>query len=151
VPSYRRPESGFLQETGDIVLAIALTLAAVIATAAWLTGQLAALLAHGDWPPVSIGQALAAAWRLPGHLRDPRRAWPAPVRRELPGPGEFIPAGIMALAIVAALVVFLGRAALRYRRRRGFASAAEIRAVLSERAVLRRGTVVRPSLREKRR
>src|SRR5690242_20732475 len=101
---------GFLLDgVGDVLLIGALTLAAIVATATWLTGQLAALAFGGHWPPVSVGQALYAAWMLPLHLGDPRQAWPATVRGELPGPFGFLGAAIVATAIVAAIATALGR------------------------------------------
>lgn len=141
-----RQHGDILESTTDVILLFSLTIIAVISTGAWLTGQLAALLFRGDWPPVSIGQSLTAAWRLPADVRDPRQAWPASVRPELPGPAGFLVAGILASLAVMAIMLWLGSWALSHRPRRGFASRAEIRATLSERAVLRRGPVVRPSL-----
>jgi type IV secretion system protein VirD4 len=145
-----RQTGDMFDNTGDVLLLIFLTVAAVSSTWSWLTGQLAALFSHGDWPPVSIGQALAAAWRLPAHLRDPRMAWPASVRAQLPGPLGFWLAGIASLVAVSVIMLVLGAWALSRRPQRGFASAAEIRAALSERAVTRRAHVVRPSLRDRR-
>src|SRR5215469_23633 len=113
----RQPEDLF-ENTGDVILLIYLTLAAVSCTWSWLTGQLAALVSHGDWPPVSIGQALAAAWRLPAHVRDPRVAWPATVRTKLPGPLGFLLAGIGSLVLVSVIVFTLGAWALSRRPRR---------------------------------
>jgi hypothetical protein len=135
--------------TGDLADAImlaAVTVAAVVTTGSWLTGQLAALLFHGAWPPVSIGQALGAAWLLPGHLGDPRQAWPASARPDLPGPFGFLVAGILSWVITAAVAVAAGRHALRNRPARGFASRAAASDALSEQAVRAKAAVVRPSL-----
>src|SRR5260221_14296312 len=63
---YRQPgPGGMLQDANDVTLIVVLGLIAVVAIGTWLTGQVAALCFHGDWPSVSVGQALAAAWRLP--------------------------------------------------------------------------------------
>jgi type IV secretion system protein VirD4 len=146
----RQPGDVFDNAT-DVILLISLTTAAVVSTGTWLTGQLAAFFFRGDWPPVSVGQALTAAWRLPADVHDPRLAWPASVRPQLPGPAGFLVAGIVASLAVMVIMLALGSWALRYRPQRGFASRAQIKATLSERAVVKRGTVVRPSLRRRRR
>ena len=140
---------GMIQDASDIVLIMVLGLIAVAAIATWLTGQVAALFFYGRWPSVSVGQALAAAWRLPGDLGDPRLAWPASARGELPGAVGFLVAGVVALIIVTGIALILGRIASRFRSQRGFAGSAEIRSVLSEKAVIARGPVVRPSLRRR--
>jgi type IV secretion system protein VirD4 len=144
----RRPDDIF-ENAGDVILLFSLTIVAVFTTGTWLTGQLAAFLFRGHWPPVSIGQALTAAWRLPGDIPDPRMAWPASVRSQLPGPAGFLVAGSLAGTAVIVIMLVLGSWALTYRPQRGFASRAQIRATLSERAVVRRGPVVRPSLRRR--
>jgi type IV secretion system protein VirD4 len=136
--------------TGDVLLLIFLTVTAVGCTWSWLTGQLAALFSHGDWPPVSIGQALAAAWRLPAHVRDPRMAWPASVRAELPGPAGFLIAGAASLVIVSVIFFVVGAWALS-RSQRGNARPVEIRAALPERPVAGQAHVVWPNLRRRRR
>ena len=82
---------------------------------------------------------------------DPRLAWPASVRPQLPGPVGFLVAGIVASLAVMVIMLALGSWALRCRPQRGFASRAQVKATLSERAVVKRGTVVRPSLRRRRR
>jgi hypothetical protein len=135
------------ESPADLILLGFLTLAAAVSTGAWLTGQLAALLFRGKWPPVSIGQSLAAAWRLPGDVRDPKTAWPASVRPELPGPAGFLVAGILSTLGVMAIALMAGSWALSHRPQRGYASRAEIKATLSQRAVIRRGPVVRPSMK----
>jgi len=129
---------------------VAVTVAAVIMTWSWLTGQLATLLFDGRWAPVSVWQALGAAWQLPGHLNDPRQAWPASVRPQLPGPFGFVVAGSLSAAVTGAITVTLGRYALRNRPARGFASRAAAADDLSERAVLAKAAIVRPSLQGRR-
>ena len=137
---------GFLESTSDVILIGVATVAAVVTTGTWLTGQLAALAFRGHWPPVSVGQALYAASMLPLHLSDPRQAWPAGMRGEMPGPFGFLGAGIVATAIVTAITTALARLALRHRPQHGFASSAAIGDALAERSVIARGAVVRPSL-----
>jgi hypothetical protein len=130
----------------DVLLIVVLGLIILAATGTWLTGQLAALFFRGAWPPVSIGQAMAAASRLPAHLDDPRQAWPPGVRHELPGPAGFLVAGATTLVILTGITVVLVQNGQRLRPHHGYASRAEIQAVLSEKAVIARGPVVRPSL-----
>jgi hypothetical protein len=144
-----RQPSDVFDNAADVILLFALTILAVVSTGTWLTGQLAALYFRRHWPAVSIGQALTAAWRLPGDVHDPRLAWPASVRPELPGPVGFLVAGIAASLTVMVIMLALGSWALSYRPQRGFASRAQIKSTLSERAVVKRGTVVRPSLRRR--
>jgi len=139
-----------LESATDAILLLSLTVIAVISTGAWLTGQLAALFSHGKWLPASVGQSLTAAWRLPGDARDPRRAWPASMRPDLPGPIGFLIAGMVASLVIVAIMLGLGWWALGHRPQRGFASRAQIRDTLSERAVIRRAPVVRPSLLKRR-
>jgi len=146
-----RQPGDIFDSAGDVIVLFSLTIVAVFTTGTWLTGQLAALLFGGHWPPVSFGQALTAAWRLPADIRDPRMAWPAAVRSQLPGPAGFLVAGILAGTAVMVIMLVLGSRALSWRPQRGFASRAQIRATLSERAVVKRGPVVRPSLRRRRR
>ena len=76
---------GITDTAADAVL-IGLLVAVVAASAAmWLAGQLSALLFLGRWPSLSLADGLEAALRLPAHLGDPRQAWPASARHELPG------------------------------------------------------------------
>src|ERR1700743_1330520 len=109
----RHPTDVF-DSPADVALLFSLTAIAVVSTGTWLTGQLAALLFRGHWPAVSIGQALIAAWRLPGDVRDPPLAWPASVRVQLPGPGGFLVAGIIASLLVMVIMLALGSWALSF-------------------------------------
>lgn len=117
----------------------------------WLTGQLAGLLFAGKWPPVGFGDAVETALRLPGHLANPRAAWPARARADLPGaPGMWISATLATAMAGFAFAVALGWA-VRLRPHRGFASYAQLRASLAVRTVALHGRVVRPSLAGSRR
>jgi type IV secretion system protein VirD4 len=89
---------------------------------------------------------LQAAFRLPGHLADPREAWPVAVRPDLPGVPAFAFAAMLSMATLGASTAVLLRWAARRRSRRGFASRADLQAALSVPAVVARGKVVRPSL-----
>lgn len=142
--TYRQPVLG--DSPADIILVATTAVAALAGTGTWLTGQLAAVLFLGRWPAVTFPDALQAAVRVPGHLADPRQAWPAAVRPDLPGMPGFAIAAVLAFGGLA----FVAAAAVRWwqghRPHRGFASRAQLRTALSERAVIACGTVLRPSL-----
>jgi type IV secretion system protein VirD4 len=148
--SIARP-GGLVEGTGDAILVSGLVLVVLATVGTWLTGQLAALLFLGHWPTVSFAQAMQALFRLPGHLADPRDAWPLAVRGELPGTAAMYFAAMVALGVLGIAAAAVVRWALRHRPQRGFASRAEIQATLSEKAVIARGPVVRPSRRGRRR
>src|SRR5882757_5816217 len=77
--------------------------------ALWLWAGLAgAMFGHG-WAGGGIGELLGAATRLPGHLSDPARAWPAPERTRLPGPEGFYGALLVLVGAGAALVLVARR------------------------------------------
>jgi hypothetical protein len=137
-----------IADTADDVILIGLLVVALAASAGmWLAGQLAALLFLGRWPSLSLADGLEAALRLPAHLADPRQAWPAPVRHDLPGGSlPFAVAGPLALAALGTGAAWAVRRAAAGRRRRGFASRADLGASLAVKAVIARGKTVRPSL-----
>jgi type IV secretion system protein VirD4 len=130
----------------DYLIVAVLCVTAAAGGGTWITGQLAGLLFRGTWPPVTFAQALAAAAALPGHLGDPRRAWPAAARGYLPGPAGFTVAGVLVAAVLAGMAV----AALRWtggrRPHRGMATHGQLKDALTEDAVIARGPVIRPSL-----
>ena len=115
-------------------------------TGTWLTGQLAGLLFRHAWPPASISQSLSIALRLPGRPQRPAdglaRAGPCiparPGRLRRRRPAHHGPDGRRR--------GHHGRQILAGRSRRGYASARQIRTRLSEKAVLARADVIRPSL-----
>jgi type IV secretion system protein VirD4 len=134
-------------DSGYDFLVIALVSVAIaVAGGVWVTGELAGLLFRGAWPPVTFTQALSAGVAFPGHLGDPRLAWPPGARRDLPGlPGFMVTAGLEAAVLaLGARVVF--RWVTAHRRDRGMASPADLKRTLSEAAVIARGPVIRPGL-----
>lgn len=138
---------GIADTPADAVLLGLLAAALGISAVMWLTGHLSALLFLGRWPSLSLADGLEAAVRLPGRLGDPRQAWPAPVRHELPGGiMPYAASGALALAAVALAVYWAARRAGATRRKRGFASRADLNASLAARAVTARARTVRPSL-----
>ncbi len=118
----------------------------VVGGGVWLTGEVAGLLFRGVLPHATFVQALGAAVALPQHLGDPRQAWPASARGGMPGLAGFAIAAVLVAAVLAVAARFAMRWRLAHRSQRGMASGAQLRATLSEAAVLRRGPVVRPSL-----
>lgn len=138
--------AGVLGTGYDYALAFLGVLVVGVGGGVWLTGELAGLLFRGVLPHATFVQALDAAVALPSHLGDPRQAWPALARSGMPGLAGFAVASVLvvaALAVVARVLVGWG---LARRPERGMASAAQLRATLSEAAVVRRGPVIRPSL-----
>ncbi|GAA0950535.1 type IV secretory system conjugative DNA transfer family protein [Virgisporangium aurantiacum] len=151
-----------VSETGDIDDAIAngvsslvfvLPVLYVVSLMIWLAGQASAILTGNPWPDVPAGRAPALLLRLamdPGHVHG---AWPEAVRADL-GPGRLIVVlSVLFNLPVVALVVFLVRFAIDFRRRRvwrrfrlGFASRSEIVQLLGTRALLARARYLRPSL-----
>jgi type IV secretory pathway TraG/TraD family ATPase VirD4 len=75
---------------GDAVEAMVMTAGVVLIglTAwVWAAGQVAGRIAAGRWPPVPLVSTASVLARLPGHWTDPRLAWPAAARSDLPGAG----------------------------------------------------------------
>lgn len=95
---------------GERIALGALALVLGAAAAAWLVAQLAALLFAGGPASLSPTDAASALLRLPGHLDDPRAAWPAPQRSGLPGAAGFYVAGLLMLAALGAVAVAVARA-----------------------------------------
>ena len=79
-------------------IAVALGLAALLAASAGLAG----LLFGGGWTGASLADAPAVATRLPEHLGDPRRAWPAEARAQLPAAPGFYAATLVVCSVAAA-------------------------------------------------
>lgn len=138
--------AGITDSATDAILIGLLITIVVAGVGTWLAGQLAALLFLGHWPSLSLADGVRAALRLPWHLADPRQAWPAPARRDLPGPTGLAAGGALSLCLLATAGFLPARRILAGRGRRGFASRADLRATLAVPAVIARGTVVRPSL-----
>jgi type IV secretion system protein VirD4 len=92
---------------GDAVEAMVMTAGLVLIglTAwVWAAGQVAGRIAAGRWPPVPIVSTASVLARLPGHWTDPRLAWPAAARSDLPG------AGLLYVCAFALLALPLGAA-----------------------------------------
>ncbi|MHA6759731.1 type IV secretory system conjugative DNA transfer family protein [Streptacidiphilus sp. PAMC 29251] len=139
----RRP---LLDGPSDYLIVILIILVVAVTMGTWATGQLAGLLTHAAWPPVSFGTAFAVARQLPHHLGDPKQAWPAAARSDLPGPVGFAIAALLVLTAMVTVGAWVIRNSSRNRSVRGFASYNQLARVLSAKAVVRRGPTVRPSL-----
>jgi type IV secretion system protein VirD4 len=138
---------GVLNGPADFAILGLIVVAAVSVFGTYTTGELAGLITHLALPKASFGQSISILSKLPHHLADPKQAWPAPARIDLPGPVGFAVAAAMVLTAMAALLVVVMRKAARGRSHRGFASRAQLSASLTEKAVLARGPVVRPSVK----
>ena len=57
----------------------------MLAAVVWLTGAIGGWLNAGHGPRLSAAATATVLIRLPGHLGDPRAAWPAPWPSRLPG------------------------------------------------------------------
>jgi type IV secretion system protein VirD4 len=78
-----------------------------------LSGAASAAVLGTAWTPISEGQLLETALRLPSHLGDPRQAWPRGVRQALPGPASFYGVALLLVALGAGLVLAARRLAPR--------------------------------------
>ncbi len=139
--------AGMLDGPLDYVIAGVVMAVGAVTAGTWAVGQLAGVLFRGAWPPVSIGEGLPAAGALPHHWADPRQAWPAAARADLPGPAGFAVAAVVAAVLLIVAVVFAVRWLGSRRSQRGFASRAQLKAALSARTVTARGAAIRPSLK----
>jgi type IV secretion system protein VirD4 len=73
----------------DHAMLVVLAAAVALALATWLWGGMAGLLFGGGWPRMSVGALATVLIRLPAKLANPAAAWPAAVRRQLPGAAGF--------------------------------------------------------------
>jgi len=104
-PSGRHVPEPRVSEFEQRLIAYGLVTTAAAGVLAWLTGQLAGLLFGHTWLHLSVGDVAAILWRLPGTLSNPKLAWPADARAELPGPvGMYLSAVIVVGGIVGGIV-----------------------------------------------
>ncbi|WP_457029723.1 type IV secretory system conjugative DNA transfer family protein [Kitasatospora sp. P5_F3] len=140
----RRP---VLDGPADYLIVLLIIVVVTVTVGTWATGQVAGLITHSAWPAVPFGDAFAVAKQIPHHLDDPKVAWPEPVRADLPGPVGFaVAAGFVASTMITACAFALRRLR-RGRSVRGFASTRQLSKTLSANAVVKRGLIVRPSLK----
>jgi type IV secretion system protein VirD4 len=98
---------------GELLLAVVLAGILAIAIVVWLWAGLAGVMFGPGWPHQTAGQIARALSRLPGHLADPRLAWPPVARDGLPGPAGFYAALAALLAAAGATTL----AVIRVRER----------------------------------
>jgi len=94
---------------GERVAVIALGAVLLAGLGVWLVAQTAAVLFSGRAAPLSPAEAIGGLLRLPGHLGDPRAAWPSAARHELPGPVAFYLAALIVLAVAVLAAVGVAR------------------------------------------
>ena len=80
-----RTSSGF----SDIGLLLVIGGVTLVGGLVWLWGEIAGALFGRGLPGVGPGEAVGVLTRLPARVSDPATAWPAAVRRQLPGAGGF--------------------------------------------------------------
>lgn len=98
---------------GEGVLYVALAAAGATALGlVWLSGALAGLLFGAGWTPIGAAETIGVIARWPGHIGDPRAAWPASVRGRMPGAaGIYTAVGLVVAA--ATVLATLAASALR--------------------------------------
>ena len=94
----------------DVAVLAIIGCAVAVCVSVWLWGGLAGALFGRGWPHAGLAELLGVLTRLPARVSDPARAWPAPVRSGLPGPGGFY-AALALLALGATALVMLARRA----------------------------------------
>jgi type IV secretion system protein VirD4 len=112
------PKSGGRWELRDLALLAGLGSLAGASLVVWETGRIAGRLFGGDKPSVGLAGAGKILARLPGHLGDPRFAWPTPDQRQLPGPLGWYAALVLVLGFAALVIGGTTWAVLRLRRGR---------------------------------
>jgi type IV secretion system protein VirD4 len=141
------PARHLVHDGKDMAIMLGLALFATAGIGTWLWGETAGLLACGTLPRVAVTQSITVALHLPGHLGDPREAWPQAAVSLLPGAPLFYLAGVLLLVLGSGLVVGAARVWVRFKRRDdGFATRKDLAVQLAVPAVIKRGPVVRPSL-----
>lgn len=78
----------------------------VLSGAWWAGAQLAGVLfGSGHWLDAGLGDSARALLGVAGNLDDPRRAWPAELARDLPGPVAYWACTGVALAVVSVVTI----------------------------------------------
>jgi type IV secretion system protein VirD4 len=84
----------------------------------WLASAAAGTLAHGQPTALTLAEAIRVMLKLPGHLANPRLAWPAALRRQLPA--AIVLNAVLLLAAVLVLgVLVVVVSVLAHRHHRG--------------------------------
>lgn len=109
-PRGARPPGG---EGTDRVVAAVTAAGLLVVGWVWLTGELGAVLKSGRWPGIGPRAGFGVILQLPGHLRDPARAWPPAVRPSLPAGSILSLVGAVLLLLALSLVTVGGRLSSR--------------------------------------
>src|SRR6266540_2498713 len=113
-PSGRHVPEPRASEFEQRLIAFGLVTTAAAGLLVWLSGQLAGLLFGHTWMHLTVGDVAAILWRLPSTLGDPKLAWPAEVRGNLPGPvGLYFSAALLVGGIAGAITLVV-RLATQY-------------------------------------
>lgn len=102
--------SGRSQGISDGAMLVAIGSLLALGALLWVWAGLAGVLSGHGWPAGGIRDLLSAAGRLPSHLDNPARAWPAPLRHRLPGPAGFYAALAVLTCAVVGLAAVIRRA-----------------------------------------
>ena len=81
-----------------------------LAALVWSSTGLAGVLFGGGWPRMGIEALARAVTALPGHLSDPRQAWPTASRPAMSGPIGFYTTLAIVVAAAAAVIAAIWRA-----------------------------------------
>src|SRR5262245_49863173 len=94
------PEVQAPSEASDKLLMVAVLAALGVTMLVWLVGQVAAVLfgAH-HWLHTSLGEMASVPLDLIHHPGDPKLAWPARLRGQLPGPVGMYAALVLVLSL----------------------------------------------------
>lgn len=123
----------------ETALLFALALVAGTALFVDLVGAVAGALFRGEWASLPLAEMPAVLMRLPSSLADPRSAWPAGIRDDLPGPWGFAAATCLSILPVMALGLVAVRVRAGGSRRRTDAARWASRKDLSALRVARPG------------
>jgi type IV secretion system protein VirD4 len=113
-PNGRHVPEPRISETEQRLIAWGLAMTAAAGLLAWLAGQLAGLLFGHTWLHLSPADVVAILWRLPGTLSNPKMAWPADVRRALPGPVAMYACAAMVVGGIAGGIAVIERTVTQY-------------------------------------
>ena len=99
------PEAQAPSEATDKLLMVAVLAALGVTVLLWVVGQVAAVLfgAH-HWLHTSLGEMASVPLHLIHHPGDPKLAWPARLRGQLPGPVGMYTALVLVLVLPVAVV-----------------------------------------------
>ena len=89
---------------GEVVAVLVGGVGASVGAVVWVSGRLAGRLWRGEWVAVPATAVALIVVRLPAHAADPRLAWPAAARPDLPGAAALYSVGAVVAVVAVALV-----------------------------------------------